>query len=175
MLADFDAAYGLKSVVLRYFNAAGAEPAGLLGEDHDPEPHLLPLVLYAAMGKRDAISIFGTDYSTRDGTCVRDYVHVCDLARAHILGTEYLLEENTSNTFNLANGDGFSVLEVIEAARTVTGKFIKVDEWPRRDGDPPILIGSSEKVRRVLGWQPEYKSLREILFHAWQWHQKRHR
>ncbi len=174
MLADFDAAYSLKSVIFRYFNAAGAEPTGLLGEDHDPEPHLLPLVLYAALGKRDAISIFGTDYSTRDGTCVRDYVHVCDLARAHILGVEYLLEENTSNIFNLANGDGFSVQEVIDTARAATGKSIKADECPRRDGDPPILIGSSEKVGRVLGWQPEYKSLAEILSHAWQWHQKRH-
>lgn len=174
ILADFDVAYGLKSVIFRYFNAAGADPTGLLGEDHLSETHLLPLVLYVALGKRDAISIFGTDYSTRDGTCIRDYVHVCDLARAHVLGIKYLLEENKSNIFNLANNDGFSVIEVVDTARNVTGKFIKVNEYPRRDGDPPILIGSSEKVRQVLGWQPQYKSLAEIISHAWQWHQKRH-
>jgi UDP-glucose 4-epimerase len=174
MLKDFDAAYGLKSVIFRYFNAAGAHPTGILGEDHSPEPHLLPLVLYTALGKRDSISVFGTDYPTRDGTCIRDYVHVCDLAKAHTLGIEYLLGENVSNVFNLANGDGFSVQEVIDTAKVVAGKVIKVNESPRRAGDPPILIGSSEKVERVLGWQPCYKSLSEILGHAWQWYQKRH-
>lgn len=174
MLADFDAAYNLKSVIFRYFNAAGADPSGLLGEDHCPEPHLLPLVLYTALGKRNAISIFGTDYPTRDGTCIRDYVHVCDLAKAHILGIEYLLEKNVSNIFNLANGDGFSVQEVIDTAKTVTGQAIKANECPRRAGDPPILIGSSKKVEQILGWKPEYTSLEEILSHAWQWHKKRH-
>ncbi len=174
ILKDFDAAYGLKSAIFRYFNAAGAEPTGLLGEDHDPEPHLLPLVLYAALGMRESISIFGADYPTRDGTCIRDYVHVCDLADAHVLGIEYLLAENVSNIFNLGNGQGFSVLEAIQTARIVTGKQIKAIACPRRPGDPPALVGSSEKARQVLGWEPRYQSLNEILSHAWQWHQKRH-
>ncbi len=174
MLRDFDAAYGLKSAIFRYFNAAGADPTGLLGEDHDPEPHLLPLVLYAALGRRESISILGTDYSTRDGTCIRDYVHVCDLADAHVLGIEYLLAENVSNIFNLGNGNGFSVLEAIDAARIVTGKPIKAIACPRRPGDPPALVGSSEKARQILGWEPRYQSLNEILSHAWRWHQKRH-
>jgi UDP-glucose 4-epimerase len=174
ILKDFDAAYGLKSAIFRYFNAAGADPTGLLGEDHDPEPHLLPLVLYAALGMRESISIFGTDYPTRDGTCIRDYVHVCDLADAHVLGIEYLLAENVSNIVNLGNGNGFSVLEAIQTARIVTGKQIKAIACPRRPGDPPALVGSSEKARQVLGWEPRYQSLNEILSHAWQWHQKRH-
>ena len=174
ILKDFDAAYGLKSAIFRYFNAAGADPTGLLGEDHDPEPHLLPLILYAALGMRESISILGTDYPTRDGTCIRDYVHVCDLADAHILGIEYLLAENLSNIFNLGNGQGFSVLEAIQTARIVTGKPIKAIACPRRPGDPPALVGSSEKARQVLGWEPRYQSLQEILSHAWRWHQKRH-
>ncbi|MEL6814527.1 MAG: UDP-glucose 4-epimerase GalE [Cyanobacteria bacterium J06598_3] len=174
MLKDFDAAYGLKSVVFRYFNAAGADPQGRLGEDHSPETHLIPLVLLTALAKREAISIFGTDYKTPDGTCVRDYIHVSDLADAHILGLEFLLQGNDSDVFNLGNGNGFSVREVIDAARRVTQQEIPLIESDRRPGDPPVLVGSSQKARQVLGWQPQYAELETILKHAWQWHQQRH-
>ncbi|HEY9761501.1 MAG TPA: UDP-glucose 4-epimerase GalE [Trichocoleus sp.] len=174
MLSDFDHAYGLKSVRFRYFNAAGADPEGRLGEDHSPETHLIPLVLMAAMGKRPAITIFGTDYDTEDGTCVRDYIHVTDLAQAHVLGLQYLQKGGDSEVFNLGNGSGFSVREVIQAAQQVTGRNIPIVESERRPGDPPILVGSSEKARTVLGWQPQYADLTKILTHAWQWHQKRH-
>ncbi|ACK72612.1 UDP-glucose 4-epimerase [Gloeothece citriformis PCC 7424] len=174
ILADFDRAYGLKSVCFRYFNAAGADPEGKLGEDHQPETHLIPLVLLTALGRRDAISIFGTDYPTPDGTCIRDYIHVVDLADAHILGLEYLLEGEESNIFNLGNGNGFSVREVIETAKTVTGKSIKVLECDRRPGDPPVLVGSSEKAQKILGWQPQYSDIKDIIDHAWNWHQTRH-
>jgi UDP-glucose 4-epimerase len=174
ILADFDVAYGLKSVCFRYFNAAGADPQGRLGEDHVPETHLIPLVLQAALGKRESISVFGTDYPTPDGTCVRDYIHVADLASAHVLGLEYLLQGGHSETFNLGNGSGFSVKQVIEVARQVTGREIKAVELERRPGDPPALIGSSEKAHTQLGWQPQYLDLHEIIRHAWTWHQKRH-
>lgn len=174
ILADFDVAYGLKSVCFRYFNAAGADPEGRLGEDHLPETHLIPLVLQAAMGKRDSILVFGTDYPTEDGTCVRDYIHVTDLASAHVLGLEYLLKGGNSEVFNLGNGSGFSVKQVIDVAREVTGREIKVVERDRRPGDPPALIGSSEKAHSILGWKPEYADLHEIIRHAWNWHQKRH-
>ncbi len=175
ILDDFNQAYGLKSVRFRYFNAAGADPQGRLGEDHQPETHLLPLVLLTAMGKRDSISIYGTDYDTPDGTCIRDYIHVNDLAQAHILGLEYLLKGGNTDVFNLGNGQGFSIREVIEAARVVTGRPIAVTLADRRPGDPPVLVGSGEKAKRVLGWKPEYADLKTILTHAWQWHQKRHR
>ncbi|BAY34072.1 UDP-glucose 4-epimerase [Nostoc carneum NIES-2107] len=175
ILSDFDVAYGLKSVRFRYFNAAGADPSGLLGEDHNPETHLIPLVLLTALGKRESISIFGTDYPTTDGTCIRDYIHVSDLADAHVLGLEYLLKGNDSEVFNLGNGLGFSVREVISAAKDVTGLTIPVKECDRRPGDPPSLIGSSEKARKILGWQPQYPAIRDIVLHAWQWHQKRHK
>lgn len=174
ILSDFDTAYNLKSVRFRYFNAAGADPTGLLGEDHDPETHLIPLVLQAALGKSESILIFGTDYPTNDGTCIRDYIHVTDLAQAHILGLDYLLKDGESEVFNLGNGSGFSVREVIETAKKVTGKEIKIVERDRRPGDPPILVGSSDKARQKLGWQPQYPNLEEIISHAWQWHQKRH-
>lgn len=174
MLADFDAAYRLKSVCFRYFNAAGADPTSLLGEDHFPETHLIPLVLFAALGKADSVSILGTDYPTQDGTCLRDYIHVTDLAQAHILGLKYLLNGGEREVFNLGNGSGFSVREVIETAASVTGRDIKVVERDRRPGDPPVLVGSSDKARRILGWQPQYPNLNEIITHAWQWHQKRH-
>ncbi|WGV26068.1 UDP-glucose 4-epimerase GalE [Halotia branconii] len=174
ILADFDVAYGLKSVRFRYFNAAGAEPNGLLGEDHNPETHLIPLVLLTALGKRQSISIFGTDYPTPDGTCIRDYIHVSDLADAHVLGLEYLLKGGDSEVFNLGNGSGFSVREVIAAAEQVTGLPITVQECDRRPGDPPSLIGSGEKARKVLNWQPQYPSIKNIVTHAWQWHQQRH-
>ncbi|MEH1935716.1 MAG: UDP-glucose 4-epimerase GalE [Nostoc sp.] len=175
ILADFDVAYGLQSVCFRYFNAAGANPSGLLGEDHNPETHLIPLVLMTALGKRESISIFGTDYPTPDGTCIRDYIHVNDLADAHILGLEYLLKGGDSEVFNLGNGSGFSVREVIAAAEQVTGLSIPVDERDRRPGDPPILIGTSEKARTILRWQPQYPFIKDIVAHAWQWHQQRHK
>ncbi len=174
ILTDFDQAYGLRSVRFRYFNAAGADPEGRLGEDHNPETHLIPLVLMTALGKRDNITIFGTDYKTSDGTCVRDYIHVTDLAQAHVLGLEYLLAGGETSVFNLGNGDGFSVREVIDMAKKVTGLPISVVEGYRRAGDPAILIGSAAKARKVLNWQPQYADLEKIITHAWQWHQKRH-
>jgi UDP-glucose 4-epimerase len=174
ILADFDTAHQLKSVIFRYFNAAGASPDGSLGEDHDPETHLIPLVLQAALGKRDSIYIFGTDYPTRDGTCIRDYIHVDDLAEAHVLGLEYLLLGGDSEIFNLGNGNGFSVREVIETARDITQREFQVIETDRRPGDPPTLVGSSEKAHNLLGWNPQYADLHQIISDAWQWHQQRH-
>jgi UDP-glucose 4-epimerase len=138
-------------VRFRYFNAAGADPEGRLGEDHAPETHLIPLVLLAALGKLPAIKIFGTDYPTADGTCIRDYIHVTDLADAHVLGLKYLLDGGESDVFNLGNGSGFSVRQVIEAARSVTGKEIQIEESDRRPGDPPVLVGSSDKAKNILG------------------------
>ncbi|MBW4650197.1 MAG: UDP-glucose 4-epimerase GalE [Kastovskya adunca ATA6-11-RM4] len=175
ILADFANAYDLHSVVFRYFNASGANPDGLLGEDHNPETHLIPLILWAALGLRESISILGTDYDTPDGTCIRDYIHVSDLADAHVLGLEYLLEGGTSEIFNLGNGSGFSVREVIETAKVVTGCEIKVVEGDRRAGDAPILVGSSDKAKTLLNWRPQYADLRKIIADAWQWHQQRHR
>lgn len=174
MLKDFDLAFNLKSVTFRYFNAAGADPTGLLGEDHTPETHLIPLVLLAALGQRKSVSIFGTDYPTPDGTCIRDFIHVTDLAQAHVLGLDYLLKGGQTDTFNLGNGNGFSVKQVIETAQQVTGRTIPVVQHPRRPGDPPILVGGSDKARKVLGWHPQYADLEMILAHAWQWHQRRH-
>lgn len=173
ILADFSKAYGLNSVIFRYFNASGADSEGKLGEDHNPETHLIPLVLLTALGKRDSISIFGTDYDTSDGTCIRDYIHVEDLGQAHILGLEYLLNGGKSDFFNLGNGNGFSVKEVIEIAKKVTQKDITVKIGDRRPGDPPILVGSSEKARKMLNWNPNYANLETIIAHAWQWHQLR--
>lgn len=174
VLQDFDKAYDFKSVCLRYFDAAGADPAGRLGEDHTPETHLLPLVLLTALGKRDAISIFGTDYPTPDGTCIRDYIHVTDLAQAHIQSVQYLLNNGTTQVFNLGNGNGFSVQQVIKTAQHVTQRSIPVLKCDRRPGDPPVLVGSSDRVRQVLGWQPKYEDLSTIITHAWNWHQRRH-
>ncbi len=174
ILTDFHTAYDFQSVRFRYFNAAGADPNGNLGEDHHPETHLIPLVLDAASGKRESISIFGTDYPTPDGTCIRDYIHVTDLASAHILGLEYLLSGGESEVFNLGNGSGFSVREVIETVSHVTGKQIKSVECDRRPGDPSVLVGSSDKAKKILGWESEYPGIEDIVAHAWQWHQKRH-
>lgn len=174
ILKDFSQAYDLNYVCFRYFNAAGAHPEGLLGEDHTPEPHLIPLVLLTALGKREFISIFGTDYPTTDGTCIRDYLHVMDIAQAHLLGLQYLLDNGTSDVFNLGNGNGFSIQQVIDTAREVTQRPIPVKESDRRPGDPPILVGSGEKACKILGWQPQYSNLEDIIKHAWQWHQKRH-
>ncbi|BFM40160.1 UDP-glucose 4-epimerase GalE [Synechocystis sp. LKSZ1] len=174
ILADFDQAYGLKSVIFRYFNASGADPTGQLGEDHYPETHLIPLALLTALGHRSHLSLFGTDYDTPDGTAIRDYIHVCDLADAHILGLQYLLKNGDSEVFNLGNGNGFSVREVIQTAEQVTGLPIPVVESPRRAGDAPVLVGSSTKAREILAWQPQYAELETIIGHAWQWHQQRH-
>ena len=174
ILADFDRAYGLKSVAFRYFNASGADPSGNLGEDHNPETHLIPLALLTALGKRKSLYIFGTDYDTPDGTAVRDYIHVNDLADAHVLGLKYLLDGGESQVFNLGNGNGFSVREVIETARKITGKEIPALESERRPGDAPILVGSSDKAQKILGWSPNYADLNTIVSHAWQWHQNRH-
>jgi UDP-glucose 4-epimerase len=173
ILQDYDAAYGMRSVCFRYFNAAGADPEGLLGEDHTPEPHLIPLVLFTAMGMRESFTIFGSDYDTPDGTCIRDFIHVSDLAAAHVLGLQYLLQHGASEVFNLGNSNGFSVKQVIETAERVAGKPIKVIECDRRPGDPPILVGSSEKAAKILGWKPQYPDLETMLTHAWRWHQKR--
>ncbi|MDJ0531153.1 MAG: UDP-glucose 4-epimerase GalE [Xenococcaceae cyanobacterium MO_207.B15] len=173
ILQDFDRAYDFHSVSLRYFNAAGADPDGMLGEDHDPETHLIPLVLQTALGYRDSISIFGTDYDTPDGSCIRDYIHVADLAQAHILALKYLLEDGKTDVFNLGTTHGFSVKQVIETARKVTGKAIKAVKCDRRFGDPPVLVGSGEKACKVLGWQPQYCNLEDIISHAWEWHLKR--
>jgi UDP-glucose 4-epimerase len=159
--------HNLKYSCLRYFNAAGATETR--GEDHDPELHLIPLVLQVALGKRDSISVFGYDYPTTDGTCVRDYIHVDDIASAHILALENIESEN--ETYNLGNGQGFSVLEVIEEARKITGHEIPVKMCARRAGDPSILVGSSNKIRRKLGWDPKYPSLSSIIASAWKWHQ----
>ncbi len=163
-------AHNLRFVSLRYFNACGAHISGQIGEDHNPETHLIPLILQAASGKRDHISIFGTDYDTVDGTCVRDYIHVTDLAQAHILAVRYLMDGNKSDIFNLGNGVGFTVRQVIDEARKVTGADIKVVEEGRRAGDPAILIASSDKAKSVLGWKPEYADLSKIIETAWKWH-----
>lgn len=163
-------AHGLRYVSLRYFNACGAHKSGKIGEAHQPETHLIPLILQVPNGKREAISIFGTDYPTKDGTCVRDYIHVTDLAQAHILAVKYMMEGKESNIFNLGNGVGFTVKEVIETARKVTGLPIKAVEEDRRAGDPAVLIASSQKARDILGWKPEHDSLEEIIDSAWKWH-----
>jgi len=169
ILDDFQAAYGVKYAVLRYFNAAGADPEGCIGEDHRPETHLIPLVLETALGRRDAIHIFGTDYPTPDGTCIRDYIHVEDLAQAHLLAVEWLQSEN-SGIFNLGNGLGYSVRQVIETARRVTGKPIPEINGDRRPGDPSALVGSSRLAKERLGWRPKYADLDTIVETAWRWH-----
>jgi UDP-glucose 4-epimerase len=163
-------AYGINFVSLRYFNASGADQTGFIGEDHNPETHLIPLILQVPLGKRKFISIFGTDYPTPDGTCIRDYIHVTDLAQAHILAAKYLMAGNKSDIFNLGNGVGFSVKEVIETARKVTGHPIPAKEEGRRAGDPAQLIASSAKAREILGWKPEHDSREEIIASAWKWH-----
>jgi UDP-glucose-4-epimerase GalE len=172
ILQDFSAAYDLNYVSLRYFNAAGADPDTEIGEDHNPETHLVPLVLDAALGKSERIKVFGTDYDTPDGSCIRDYIHVSDLADAHRLALEYLITKKSSDVFNLGNGNGFSVRQVIDAAARVTGCDIPNVDSDRRAGDPPILIGDSKKARQVLGWNPVLHQLETIIETAWQWHKK---
>ncbi len=166
MLHWLDRIHGLRYAALRYFNAAGATAER--GEDHAPETHLIPLVLQVALGQRDQIQVYGNDYSTRDGTCVRDYIHVLDLAQAHILALRAL--DQGSRTYNLGNGQGYTVREVIEAARAVTGHPIPAVDGPRRPGDPPVLVAGSAKIREELGWQPRYPELRDIIQSAWDWH-----
>ena len=163
-------AHGLRFVSLRYFNACGAHVSGKIGEAHNPESHLIPLILQVPNGQRDFISIFGDDYDTKDGTCIRDYIHVTDLAQAHILAMDYLMNGGESNIFNLGNGVGFTVKEVIDTARKVTDHPIPAKTTPRRAGDPAQLIASSEKARSVLGWHPEHADLEEIIATAWNWH-----
>jgi len=168
ILSDFDNSHGLKYAALRYFNAAGCSDDGAIGESHDPEPHLIPLVLFTALGKREKIKIYGNDYPTKDGTCIRDYIHVNDLADAHIRALDYL-NNNKSTVINLGTGNGYSVKEIIDAARKITGKEIKSEIVARRAGDPAVLIADNKKAKEVLGWIPEY-NLERILETAWRWH-----
>ena len=170
MLSDYSAIYGSTYVALRYFNAAGADPSGTIGEDHHPETHLIPLVLDAARGKRENITVFGTDYNTADGTCVRDYIHVNDLATAHVLAMDYLRNGGESQVFNLGSGNGFSVKEIIETAKEVTGIDIPVQYGDRRAGDPGTLIASSEKIKELLGWDPKFSNVADVIKDAWKWH-----
>ena len=172
VLADYGAAYGLKSVCLRYFNAAGADPEGQLGERHEPETHLIPLVLQAASGRRSHISVFGRDYDTPDGTCIRDYVHIADLCEAHWLAMKSLMNGGPSQAYNLGNGNGFSVQEVIDTAEAVTGRKIAVVNAPRREGDPARLVADATLARKQLGWQPQYADLATIIAHAWAWEKR---
>ncbi len=170
ILDDLDAAHGLKSVCLRYFNAAGADPEEELGEDHKPESHLIPLVLQTALGQRPELTIYGGDYSTADGTCIRDYIHIQDLAQAHFLSLQHLLRNGESKKFNLGNGSGYSILDVIQTAESVTGKKLSYSYADRRPGDPAKLVGSAELAIKELGWKPEFNTLDSILKTAWNWH-----
>ena len=172
ILRDYDHAYGLKHISLRYFNAAGADPDGELGESHDPETHLIPLAIYAAMGLNPGMTIFGTDYPTEDGTCVRDYIHATDLAEAHLDALEYLASTGRSAAFNLGNEKGFSVREVLETVKRVGGKDLKIKESSRRPGDPPILVSDCRKAKNLLRWAPGYGDLRMIIETAWNWHSR---
>jgi len=172
MLRDFDQAYGMRSICLRYFNAAGADSDAEIGEDHDPETHLIPLVLDAAAGVRADITMYGDDYATPDGSCIRDYVHVSDLADAHVLALESLLKGAPSNAYNLGNGQGYSVRDVIAAARGITGNEISTAIGPRRAGDPPRLVGDATLIKTTLGWAPRFSSLSDIVGTAWRWHQR---
>lgn len=174
MLSDFERAYQLRSICLRYFNAAGADPDNQLGECHTPETHLIPLVLQAASGRRAAITIYGEDYPTPDGTCLRDYIHVQDLCDAHLLALQALAEGRPSARYNLGNGNGYSIREVIAAAERVTGRRVPIASGPRRDGDPARLVADAARARRELGWQPQFSELDAIIAHAWAWEQRLH-
>jgi UDP-glucose 4-epimerase len=172
VLNDFKYAYGVESVSLRYFNAAGADPEGELGEDHNPETHLIPIAIQAALGKREEIRIYGNNYPTHDGTCIRDFIHVEDLAESHLLALNRLLNGKGGGTYNLGNGEGYSVREVIDITRRITGKPIRDRVVDRRDGDPAVLVGSSDKAKNELGWNPRFPDLESIVETAWHWHQK---
>lgn len=169
ILRDYDAAYGLRSVALRYFNAAGAAPDAALGERHDPETHLIPLALRAAKGELSELTVFGTDYDTPDGTCIRDYIHIVDLCDAHVLALQHLAQGGESRAYNLGNGQGYSVKEVVQVAERVSGKKISVQYGPRRAGDPPRLVADATKIKRDWGWSPRFGELEQIVQHAWQW------
>ncbi|MBA2676531.1 UDP-glucose 4-epimerase GalE [Ramlibacter sp.] len=171
-LQDYGTAYGLRSITLRYFNAAGAHPDGTLGERHEPETHLIPLVLQVASGRREVIGRFGQDFPTRDGSCIRDYIHVQDLCSAHLLALQKLEQGAATTVYNLGNGNGHSVNEVIEAARRVTGHPIPVRDDPRRAGDPPVLVADATRARKELGWTPQHADIETVIAHAWQWEQK---
>jgi UDP-glucose 4-epimerase len=166
-LADYDRAHGLTSVALRYFNAAGAHPNAHIGERHEPETHLIPLLLQAASGRRERVAVYGRDYDTPDGTCIRDYVHVVDLCSAHLLALDWLARGGATRAFNLGNGGGFSVLEVVDAVRRVTGREVPIEDAPRRPGDPARLVADSRRIREALGWSPRYADLGTIVAHAW--------
>jgi UDP-arabinose 4-epimerase len=170
MLADYDLAYGIKHITLRYFNAAGADPNGIIGEDHEPETHLIPLTIEAVLGKRSAIEVYGTDYGTPDGTAIRDYIHVADLAMAHLQSCEYLQNNNTSKTFNLGTGTGTSVQEIIKEVEKNSGRTVPVIYCQRRAGDPPVLVASADKAQRILGWKPHCSNIDSIVKDAWKWH-----
>ncbi len=172
MLADYAMAYDMRYVSLRYFNAAGASPSRDIGEDHAPESHLIPLILKTAQGVRKRVAIFGTDYPTADGTCVRDYIHVCDLATAHVLAVRHLLRGGASRVYNLGSENGFSVRQIIDCAKRVTAVDFPVSEEARRAGDPAVLIASSEKIRAELGWAPVHSQVEEIIATAWRWHRR---
>lgn len=172
ILDDYDKAYGLKSTCFRYFNAAGADPLARMGEEHDPETHLIPLILQVASGRREAIDVFGRDYETPDGTCIRDYIHIVDLCQAHVLGLTKLAKDKKSSKYNLGNGCGFSVQEVIDAAIKVTGQNIRIVDASRRDGDPAVLVADSRLAKEELNWQPTYPDLKTIIEHAWRWENK---
>jgi UDP-glucose 4-epimerase len=169
ILEDYDRAYGLKSIIFRYFNAAGADPLSRVGERHEPETHLIPLVLEAIEGKRESITVFGRNYNTPDGTAIRDYVHVSDLCQAHLLGLKFLLEHGKSRAYNLGNGHGFSVQEVMDVAKKITGKPLKVIESARREGDPARLVAEASLARQELGFSPRYSALEQMIEHAWRW------
>jgi UDP-glucose 4-epimerase len=172
ILKDYHEAYGVEYCCLRYFNAAGADPGGEIGEKHDLETHLIPLVLDAAADENKLVNVFGSDYPTADGSCIRDYIHVSDLADAHVRAMDYLTGGNESRCINLGNGSGVSVFEIIEAAKRVTERDIRVNISPRRPGDPPVLVGDAELAKEVLGWKPQYTDIDTIISHAWQWHKK---
>jgi len=172
LLSDYDRAFGIKSVSLRYFNAAGADPGGMLGEHHEPETHLIPNILLSVRkGSSHPLRVFGNNYPTPDGTCVRDYIHVLDICDAHLRALQYLADQDRSNIFNLGNGTGFSVMEVIHCAQRVTGREIPYSIDPARPGDPPVLVASSVKAREVLSWAPRFAELDAIIKTAWSWHQ----
>lgn len=172
MIRWFDVAHGIKFVSLRYFNAAGAHEGGKIGEDHSPETHLVPLVLQVALGQREFISVFGDDYATEDGTCIRDYIHVSDLADAHLLALDRIRQGGESGIYNLGSGNGYSVKQVIDVSRSVTGHAIPAKFEPRRAGDPATLVASSQRAREELGWKPKREKLEDIIASAWQWHSR---
>lgn len=173
IIKDFHKAYNLPFIIFRYFNAAGADPDNQLGELHNPETHLIPLAFDAVIGRQDKLKVFGTDYPTKDGTCIRDYIHVSDIANAHVLGLEKILEDNRiSGAFNLGSGYGFSVLEIIKSIKSVTGREVPFEYFPRRPGDPPVLLASAKKALRELKWNPKSSNINTIILHAWNWHRK---